>query len=125
MSKSKLKILSLKNGFSPVHEFLSDKKIQERDRVNILKKIEYFNQLTLEELRKTKDFVKIKSSGVPALFELKFKLMIPFRAVCGLHKDEIVIIKIFKGSGSGGGLRRAMQQEVLGLFMKWQLEIEQ
>ena len=90
---------------SPISDFLLG--LIEKDKVQIKKKMDLFVQKSVQELCRLEDLKKIRGTANPALYELKFRLHNPYRAIClRTGENGLLILEMFKGSGSGGEVER-------------------
>lgn len=99
-------------GFSAVTKFILEQ-IPTEDQARIAKKNNHFRSLTFQQLCKTPFFEPVKGAKYP-LWELKYlaSKSMNYRALCILHKSILVILLIFKGSGSEGKLQKHFPQAI-------------
>ena len=93
------------NGSSPISDFLMH--VEVNDLKQIKKKDELFSKKTVRELCLSRDLTKIKGTGNPPLYELRYQFKNPYRAIClRIKENELLIVEIFRGSGSGGEVEK-------------------
>lgn len=85
-------------GNSPIEGFLA--KLPAKSFNYIVKKREYFEKYTVQKLKNNRQFLEDIQGTDPKLWELKFPSSPPYRAVCIVRENKIIILVMFKGSGS-------------------------
>ena len=82
-----------------------------RDRVRFIKKNEDFEKFTQFQLLKSKHIEPVKEHK--GFFEVKYRFSSPpYRAITFIYKSILLILLVFKGSGSDGKLRKHMVQAI-------------
>jgi len=108
MNKNKVKIEIWENedGFSPyLNSFKAIKDERAKDR--IIKRNRFFEKLEFGQLTGSRDQIeKVKIRGLEELWELKYLITPPFRAVCFIWDNKLVLLMLMAGSGSDGRLTR-------------------
>lgn len=79
-------------GKSPVESFFDT--LNEKDLAVLFEKIEHYEKLGTQELRKQKLLKKIHGSKVD-IEELKFKLRTPCRILCVIKKEKCIAVHAF------------------------------
>lgn len=105
----KIAFWEAKDDHSPITEFLDS--IAVRDAVWISKKNSYFERKNYKQLEYSKHWGKIVNIDYE-LYELKYHSSPPYRAICIPWKEKIVILVLFKGSGSNGNVNRYLPTAV-------------
>jgi len=105
-NKVRIEIWESKDGFSPYTD--SFKSIRdERTKDRIIKKNRFFEKLEFGQLTRSRDQIeKVKIRGFEELWELKYLISPPFRALCFIWNDKLVLLMLMAGSGSDGLLTR-------------------
>ncbi|OGI94399.1 hypothetical protein A3A03_03850 [Candidatus Nomurabacteria bacterium RIFCSPLOWO2_01_FULL_40_18] len=105
-NKVKIEIWGDNTGFSPyIDTFKSIKDERTKDR--IIKRNRFFEKLEFGQLTRSRDQMeKVKVRGLKELWELKYLITPPFRAVCFIWNDKLVLLMLMAGSGSDGFLTR-------------------
>lgn len=88
------------DGNSPIGDFLIKLPVKESSR--IIKKKEYLEKYTIPKLKNKKQFLEKIEGADTELWELKFPISPPYRSVCIVRGNKIVMLEMFKGSGSNG-----------------------
>lgn len=98
-------------GECPIENFILSLPADHQNR--IIKKNDFFEKLTLQQLMKTTCFEKAKGAS-QALWELKYpgSKGMNYRMLCIIHKQSVVGLDLFQGSGSGGKLRKHFDQAI-------------
>ena len=82
-----------------------------RDRVRFVNKNILFQQFTFRQFLSSKNIVPIQ--GHRGYYEIKyFFTHPPYRAIAIIHKEALLLLIVFKGSGSKGRLERYIKQAV-------------
>lgn len=89
-------------GNSPIEDFL--KSLSAKDFSYIVKKRAYFHGYSIPQLKNSRHLENIRSAV--AFWELKFHSPTPYRTVCIIRGNKVVILDMFKGSGSDGEVIR-------------------
>ncbi len=112
-SKVKIEIWEDKTGFSPyIDTFESIKDDRAKDR--IVKRNRFFEKLEFDQLTRNRDQMeKVKVRGFEELWELKYLITPPFRAVCFIWDGKLVLLMLMAGSGSRGHLTRFVNNKAL------------
>lgn len=108
MNKNKVQIEIWENedGFSPYTDFFKSIR-DERTKDRIIKKNRFFEKLEFGQLTRSRDQIeKVKVKGFEELWELKYLISPPFRAVCFIWNNKLVLLMLMAGSGSNGLLTR-------------------
>ncbi|KKS37970.1 MAG: hypothetical protein A3G49_01285 [Candidatus Sungbacteria bacterium RIFCSPLOWO2_12_FULL_41_11] len=87
-------------GNSPFGDFLLT--LPDKDIDFIAKKLINFQEYRISQLKNRSDFLDVIEGTDIELFELKFKRSPQYRAVCIVRGNKIIILEMFKGSGSNG-----------------------
>ena len=105
-NKVKIEIWEDKEGFSPyINTFKAIKDDRTKDR--IIKRNRYFEKLEFGQLTRSRDQIeKVKVRGFEELWELKYLITPPFRTVCFIWDNKLVLLMLMAGSGSDGHLTR-------------------
>lgn len=105
-NKVKIEIWEGKDGFSPyIESFESIKDKQTRKRIT--KRNRFFEELEFGQLIRDGDQMqKAKIDGLEELWELKYLITPPFRAICFMWDNKLVLLMLMAGSGSEGKLNR-------------------
>ncbi|HEY0220744.1 MAG TPA: hypothetical protein VGC58_00805 [Candidatus Paceibacterota bacterium] len=85
------------NGNSPITDFLSGTPLKAKKW--IIKKNSYFEQLTVEQLRKSKYLEPVEGTEF-LILELKYFTQPPYRMLCTVWKQKLVGLVMFQGSGT-------------------------
>lgn len=88
------------SGNSPVTEEIKSFPTKDRDRIT--KRLEVYRRKPFLKLKDVWERVKGLDE---TLYELKYKITPPYRSFCVVHRGEIVILVLFKGSASIRKLR--------------------
>lgn len=75
-----------------------------RDRSRFIKKNEDFEKFTLRQFLKSNHIDPVEDNK--GFFEVKYRFSPPYRAVAFLCKGILLILLVFKGSGSDGKLKK-------------------
>lgn len=105
-NKVKIEIWEDKTGFSPYIDTFESIK-DERAKKRIRKRNRFFEELEFGQLTRDRDQMeKVKVRGFEELWELKYLITPPFRAICFIWNEKLVLLMLMSGSGSGGHLTR-------------------
>ncbi len=107
-----LEVWENKTGFSPYSAALEKIK-NDKTYDQIIKHNEHFGQLTLRQLLRNKTKIEkalCKIKGLEKLWELKYVITSPYRAVCIIQKNKITLLMLMKGSGSKGKLNKFIKK---------------
>ena len=105
-NKVKIEIWESEDGFSP---YLNSFKTinDERTKDRIIKRNRFFEKLEFGQLTGSRDQIeKVKIRGLEELWELKYLITPPFRAVCFIWDNKLILLMLMAGSGSDGRLTR-------------------
>lgn len=105
-NKVKIEIWESEEGFSPyINSFKAIKDERTKDR--IIKRNRFFEKLEFGQLTRGHDQIeKVKIRGFEELLELKYLITPPFRALCFIWDNKLVLLMLMAGSGSDGHLTR-------------------
>jgi len=104
--KIEIEIWENKDGFSPYTNSFEAIK-DERTRERIIKRNRFFEKLEFGQLTRSRDQMeKVKMKGFEELWELKYLITPPYRALCFIWKNKLVLLMLMVGSGSDGSLTR-------------------
>ena len=88
-----------------------------RDRSRFIKKNEDFEKFTIFQFLKSKHIEPVKKNK--GFFEVKYRFSSPpYRAVAFLCRGILLVLLVFKGSGSDGKLKKHIGQAV-NRFENW------
>jgi hypothetical protein len=98
-------------GECPIENFILN--LPANHQTWIAKKDIFFEKMTVRQLMKTMSFEKAKGTR-ETLWELKYagSKGMNYRMLCIIHKQSIIGLELFKGSGSGGMLRKYFEQAI-------------
>ncbi len=99
------------DGISPIVQFIRERPLEHQ--VRIKKRNDHFRNLTFQQLRNT-PFFELATGAKHPLWELKYLASkgMNYRALCIIHKNILVVLVVFKGSGSGGRLQKYFPQAI-------------
>ena len=99
------------NGFSPVAEFFKELPAEHKKRIG--DREDFCEGLSFLELLRTPYFRKAQGAK-DTLWELRYPAShgMNYRAICLLWQQRVVVLVMFKGSGSGGKIRHYFQQAI-------------
>jgi len=81
------------------------------DQSKFIKKNEDFQKFTLPQLLRANHVRSIKGRVNKGFFEIRYLFTSPpYRAISIIHKNLLVILVLFKGSGSGGKLEKHIKK---------------
>lgn len=84
---------------SPIADYLNGLPL--KDRGWIIKKNEYFERLTISQLRKSKHLEPVEGTDM-LILELKYYSQPPYRMLCVIWKQKLIGLVMFQGSGTRG-----------------------
>ncbi len=108
LAEEKLIIEPYKNGSGdfPIKDFLEN--LPRKDFHYIVKKLSYFQGYSISQLKNSRHLEIVR--GHNEFWELKFHHISEYRAVCILRKNKIILLEMFKGSGSRGNVTRYIEK---------------
>lgn len=82
-----------------------------KDKARFVKKNEDLEKLPFYNFRQSKDVSPIR--GLNCFYELRYRFSSPpYRAIAFIHKSLLVILLVFKGSGSNGKLEKNLPKAI-------------
>lgn len=110
-NKVEIEIWEDKTGFSPYTDTFKSIK-NERTKDRIIKRNRFFEKLEFGQLTRSRDQMeKVKVKGFEDLWELKYLITPPFRAICFIWGNKLVLLMLMAGSGSDGLLTRFVNRK--------------
>ena len=108
-NKVKIEIWQNQEGFCHyLDSFNAIKSERTKDRIS--KRNRFFEQLEFRQLMRDRSLMeKVKVRGLEDLLELKYLITPPFRSICIIWKEKLVLLMLMSGSGSDGRLTRFVQ----------------
>ncbi len=91
-------------GNSPIEDFLAE--LPAKSFRYIVRKREYYEKRTVQQLKNNRLFLEDIKGTDSKLWELKFRSSPQYRAVCIIRGNSIIMLVMFKGSGSEGEVMR-------------------
>lgn len=103
----------------PVKNFIVQ--LPPKTKSRIFKRADHYAEMTVDQLLANREILeKVHGSTYP-LYELKFRISPPIRAISIIWKNKVVVLKMFKGSGSNGRLGKEVTRQVIEMADNWKL----